>query len=119
VISSNRQTITWIFFESRFPGIWQVPTDGGQETLIPALADVYPSRYMTVANGAIYFVRSETSPRLIQRYILGSHRTETLATIDHELVSGTRSLTVSPDLKWVVYAQQDHSSSDLMLLKGF
>jgi len=108
-----------IFFESRLPGIWQVPTDGGGETLIPELADVYPSRYMTVTNGAIYFVRSETSPRLIQRYIISTHRIETLATIDHELVSRTRSLTVSPDLKWIVYVQQDHSSSDLMLLKDF
>ena len=108
-----------VFFESRLPGIWQVRTDGGQETLIPELADVYPSRYMTVANGAIYFVRSETSPRLIQRYIISTHRIETLATIDHELVSRTRSLSVSPDLKWVVYVQQDHSSSDLVLLKDF
>jgi hypothetical protein len=108
-----------IFFESRLPGIWQVPTNGGQEKLIPELADVYPSRHMTVANGTIYFVRSETSPRFIQRDSISTHRIETVATIDHELVSRTRSLTVSPDLKWVVNAQEDHSSSDLMLLKKF
>jgi Tol biopolymer transport system component len=108
-----------IFFESRSPGIWQIPTAGGQERLVPELGTVYPSRYMTIANGAIYFVRNETSPRLIERYTLRDHHIETLGTIDRDTVVGTRSLTVSPDSKWVVYAQQDRNSSNLMLVKDF
>lgn len=109
----------WVYFLSKGPGIWKVPRGGGEALLVPELAHVYPRRYWAMTNSGIYFVARESAPRSIQFFSFAKSRIEDVAEIRHSLVAGTPSLTVSPDGKWILYAQTDEKSSDIMMLENF
>jgi hypothetical protein len=109
----------WVYYLSRGPGIWRVPTSGGEGVLVPELAHVYPRRYWAVTDHGIYFVAQETAPRTVQFFSFATRRIERVRTIERNLVAGTPSLTASPDERWIVYAQKDQRSSDMMMLENF
>lgn len=109
----------WVYYLSRGPGIWRVPTSGGEGVLVPELAHVYPRRYWAVTDHGIYFVAQETAPRTLQFFSFATRRMESVRTIERNLVAGTPSLTVSPDERWILYAQKDQRSSDIMMLENF
>jgi hypothetical protein len=93
-----------------------MPAAGGKPELLKGLEDVYPSRYFDVAD-QIYFLDQENAPRLIRRYDPVTHAISTLGTIDRQLVYGTPSLSVSPDRRFILFAQQDNSTSEIMALR--
>jgi hypothetical protein len=64
-------------------------------------------------------VTRESAPRAIQFFSFSNHQIESLGTIERNLVAGTPSLTVSPDEEWILYAQKDERSSDIMMLENF
>lgn len=103
-----------VYFRSEGAGIWMTPSEGGASTLVPPLAHVESSRYLAVTSHALWFVDQEDAPRRILAYNFATHRVSAMGTIDHTLVSGTPSLSVSPDERSVVFAQQDQSASDIL-----
>ncbi len=105
-----------IYFRSEGAGIWSVPASGGSSTPVTELADVDPSRYLAVTSRALYFVDRETVPRLIKAYNFSTHKVATVGKIEHPLVSGTPSLSLSTDERFVLYAQQDQSGSDIFTI---
>ncbi|MEI9978544.1 MAG: hypothetical protein WDN23_06005 [Edaphobacter sp.] len=104
----------WVYFRSDGHGIWKVPVDGGQEFRVPELSGIDTSRYIAVVGESLYFVEGEATPSHIERYNFLTHRSTSVGVIERSLVDGTPSLTVSPDEHWLLYAQQDESSSDIM-----
>ncbi len=105
-----------LYFRSDGSGVWSVPTTGGTATQVSALADIEPSRYLAVTSHALYFVDRESTPRHIKAYNFSTHKITTIGEIEHTLVSGTPSLSVSPDERFILYAQQDQSSSDILAI---
>jgi Tol biopolymer transport system component len=105
-----------VYFRSDGTGLWSVPATGGPETAIAALVGIEPSRYLAVTRHALYFVDREDAPRHIKAYSFATHRVTTIGQIDQTLVSGTPSLSVSPDERYVLYAEQDESGSDIFAI---
>jgi len=109
----------WLYYLARGPGIWRAPIAGGEEMLVPELAHVYPRRYCAVTDRGVYFVNQESAPRIIQFFSFATHQIESLGRIERQLIAGTPSLAVSPDERWILYAQKDQKSSGIMMLENF
>jgi Tol biopolymer transport system component len=105
-----------VYFRSDGAGLWSVPANGGIATAVAALAEIEPSRYLAVTSHALYFVDREDAPRHIKAYNFATHRVTSVGQIDRTLVSGTPSLSVSSDERFIIYAEQDESGSDIFAI---
>ncbi len=106
----------YVYFESDQNGIYRLPIAGGAPEVVTELAKVSPSRYFDVLD-QIYFLEQENAPRLIRQFDPASHKLSTIGSIERQLVYGTPSLSISPDHRFILYAQQDNSSSQIMALR--
>ena len=106
-------------------GLWQVRPDGSDERAAPGFSEAGHWRYWAVAKDGVYFVpgvfQSETtsSPQPIQFFSFHTKKTQTVALIHKKLIGGSAGLAVSPDGKWLLFAQVDQNDRDIMLVEGF
>ena len=114
--SDGRYLYYWKFTGA---GVWRISTQGGPEQFIPALTGYRSTRYFDVAKDGIYFVPNRREPYMIQFFDFANSRVSDVAEIHRGLVVGTPGLSVSPDEKWVAYAQVDYNSTDIFLVDHF
>ena len=107
-----------IYFTGLGSGIWQVSSEGGEESLIPELGHFHAGLYVAVAKQGIYLVESETS-RKILFFSFATRRVESVAKIAATMVIDTSSLDVSSDERQVLYSQMDAGGSDIMLARNW
>src|SRR2546425_3640876 len=99
------------------PGIWKVPVTGGDETRV--LDEALQGFWALLDNG-IYFVNPKTTPHpIIDFFNFATVRTSQVAVIDKELQLTSPSLAVSPDGRWLLYAEVDNFENDIMLVENF
>jgi hypothetical protein len=67
-----------------------------------------------VTDRGIYFVASEKCPCQVGFFDFAGRHVTPVILIRKPLVSRTPSLSISPDGRWLLYAQLDDSGSDLM-----
>lgn len=99
-------------------GIWQVPSSGGAESLVPGLEHVTASRYFFVTKSGLYFLVNDSPPWTIQYRAFSGGQISTVVTMERSPEFGTPSLSVSPDERWLLYSQLDQGNEDLMMLKS-
>jgi Tol biopolymer transport system component/tRNA A-37 threonylcarbamoyl transferase component Bud32 len=109
----------WVYF-GKFGSIWKAPAEGGEETAVVDGRDVYNDYLFAVAESGIYFpgARDPASgivPLRLYRFADGKvvelgHFTKPPANLPP---------SVSPDEKWLLYAQLDSSVDDVMLVENF
>jgi Tol biopolymer transport system component len=104
-----------LYFSKNAAGIWQASSAGGPPEPIPELKDVVDNRYFAVVDRGIYFVVGEECPSQVAFFDFASRRVSPVAIVRKTPVFRTPSLSVSPDGRWLLYAQVDESGSDLML----
>lgn len=101
-------------------GIWRVSVEGGDET--PAL-DFHKAGYLhywDVVEEGIYFATSETSPRpTIQFFSFTTGKLVEVFKFEKRPLIAYPGLTVSPDKRWILYAQADQHGRDIMLVDNF
>jgi serine/threonine protein kinase/Tol biopolymer transport system component len=94
-------------------GVWRVPIQGGEETRV--LESFFNDNFAVVDQG-IYFIPS-AERSAIQYLSFATGKVSRIAGI------GTREpdygFSVSPDGRWLLYAQWESIRSDLMLVKNF
>jgi Tol biopolymer transport system component len=91
------------------PRLFRMPAQGGEEELVIPRALVNWGSF-GVTNKGVYFV----ADRSLQFFDAATGKIRTLAA-----VPVTWGLTVSPDDRYVVWAQIDRNTTDLMLVDGF
>ena len=91
------------------PGLYRMPAEGGREEEVAQQALVGWASFSVTAKG-VYFV-TEGSLRFLDA---ATGKISTLAA-----VPTTGGLTVSPDDHYVVWAQIDRNTTDLMLVENF
>ncbi len=109
------------YTKGRTPGdIWQMPVAGGEERQVPELLNAGYRRYWTLADEGIYFASPLTSNRTaIKFFSFATHRIVKIGVLEKDPLQGPPGLTVSPDGRWILYAQTDQSISDIMLVENF
>ncbi|MGE0131842.1 MAG: winged helix-turn-helix domain-containing protein [Blastocatellales bacterium] len=104
------------------PGIWRVPTSGGEETLVldHHLAGYW--RHWAVTERGVYFataqVQNNTRP-LIEFYNFADQQITTIATLEKPIWPTPPGLAVSPDGRKLIWSQLDQRGSDIMLMENF
>jgi eukaryotic-like serine/threonine-protein kinase len=111
----------FVYYTALKPGIWRVAVEGGEAT--PVLVD-QPKLgywgYWAVVDGGIYFVNVEVkSHPTIQFFSFATGRLTQIATMDKEAVVLGPGFAVSPDGRWILYAQVDQSGGDITLVENF
>jgi len=100
-------------------GIWRLPTSGGEATEIMK-GPVFWSSWALGAQG-IYYVDGQVGAGkswfAIQYLDLDSRRVSQLFRREGQML--LLGVTVSPDEKWILYAESPRFSSELMLVENF
>ena len=102
------------------PGIWRVPEEGGEETLVFNEQRAGLWRAWAVTEGGIYFVGGESPRRaVIAFYSFSGGEVREVFRPEKEVPAGFLGLSVSPDGKWLLYTQADQTGRDIMLVENF
>jgi Tol biopolymer transport system component/DNA-binding winged helix-turn-helix (wHTH) protein len=106
------------FAKADVPGIWKMPLQGGQETLI--LDQPYREfawwNWALGRNG-IYFINLETKPNAtVEFFEFASHKIIPIWSLTNRPFVG---LSISADGRSILYAQHEFQHSDIMLVKNF
>ena len=96
-------------------GVFRRPASGGPEWLVPGTEVVSLYRYWAPAARGVYFVDGPPNARL-RFWDERAGSTRTLGNLTGQLVRGPRGLSVSPDSTKVLFATEDLTASDIMLL---
>jgi Tol biopolymer transport system component/DNA-binding winged helix-turn-helix (wHTH) protein len=102
------------------PGLWRNPIEGGEESLIlDQLRTGYFHAWAVVDRG-IYFINpAPKPPATIEFFSFATRRITRIASLEKESFKWGSTLAISPDGRWVLYTQSDHSGSDIMLVENF
>jgi Tol biopolymer transport system component len=97
-------------------GIWKMPVEGGAETQI-LKQPIYRYNF-TVTDQGIYFTpaRARDGSSSIQFLDFRTNSLKEITRIDRIVDLG---MSVSPDRRFLLFAQVDYQGSDLMLVEGF
>ena len=100
------------------PGLWRIPTDGGEESeLISSLEAGYWGYWAVVENG-IYYLDMTATPG-IAFFNVTTHRTTRVFDLEYRPAREAPGLAVSPDQGTILYTQVDASSRDIILVENF
>jgi Tol biopolymer transport system component len=103
-------------------GIWRVPVDGGEETLV---LDTDKAGYWsawTVVEQGIYFLTAEQLARpAIEFFGFATGKVTEVTTLAKPFRPWTNpeGLSVSADGRWILYTQEDRADMDIMLGENF
>jgi Tol biopolymer transport system component len=118
VESSDGKFIYYAKFSG--PGIWKMPVDGGEESLVfDQLEPGFWGNWALTDQG-IYFVNLDAKRNpTIKFFDFATGRIKQVAAPERMPVWGLVGLAVSPDGRWILYAQVDQDTSDIMLVENF
>jgi Tol biopolymer transport system component/tRNA A-37 threonylcarbamoyl transferase component Bud32 len=96
--------------------LWKIPIEGGEATKVLEGLSYYQN--VAIVAGGIYFVSTQntTGDSSIRFLSFATSSISNLATFEKSFVYG---LAVSPDGKWILYAPEQQSGSELMLVENF
>jgi len=99
------------------PGLWEVPVEGGEETLVLEQLAAQLWGYWGLTQDGIYYYNAKT--RAIEFFSFAAHKVTKVATPERDPISGEPGFSVSPDGRWILYAQSDTNASHIMLVDNF
>ena len=100
---------------SREKGIWKVPVQGGKASQVTGPVNDFS--YVGAAEGIFYSPPPDSRRQgLIQFLSFSTGRSRTVVASDRPIAAG---LSLSPDKRFLVFAQHNQDGSDLMLIENF
>ena len=107
----------WLFFTKSdgADGIWRMPIDGG--TAVKLVDHVFRYNF-SVVDGGVYYIVPEDNARSgsLRFFDLATGTNHQILHIDKPLDLG---LAVSPDGRYLLFAQMDYAGQDLMIVENF
>jgi Tol biopolymer transport system component/DNA-binding winged helix-turn-helix (wHTH) protein len=102
------------------PGLWRVPTAGGEETPVLDAHQAGYWRYWAVTEQGIY-VATAVKPEqpLIEFFSFATGQLKLVAKLEKPIPHNVPGLTVSPDGRWLLWSQLDQEGSDIILVENF
>jgi len=102
----------------RVPGLWRIPTNGGEEIeVINSLEAGYWGYWAVVENG-IYYLDSAAKPG-ISFFDIATHRITRVFDLENSPARFAPGLAISPDKETILYTQLDALNSDIILVENF
>lgn len=100
------------------PGLWRIPTEGGEESEVISSLEPGYWGYWTVVENGIYYLDVKTKSR-IDFFDFTTHRSTRVFDLENRPAFGAPGLAVSPDRKSILYTQLDALNSDIILVENF
>jgi len=113
--SSESPDGKWLYFTREFASdssVWKKPVGGGEETLV--LPSVIYTNFAIMEDG-IYYVTKTEQGFAIEFLNFPTGKSDIVAPIG----KGYVGFSVSPDRKWILFAQSNPAGSELVLVEGF
>jgi Tol biopolymer transport system component len=105
------------FLKYDVPGIWKMPINGGEESLVLDRSHRILFRDWAVAKKGIYFISFETHPEgTIEFFEFSTRKIIPIWDLEKPANWG---LALSPDAGSLLYVQREFSESNIMLVKNF
>jgi Tol biopolymer transport system component len=102
----------------KVPGLWRIPTNGGEEVEVISSLEAGYWGYWTVVDNGIYYLDMTTKPAIFF-FDLASHHTTRMFDLENRPARHLPGLAVSPDKNAILYTQLDALNSDIMLVENF
>jgi Tol biopolymer transport system component len=101
------------------PGLWRVAVEGGEEAPVLDHPELGYWGWWAVVNEGIYFINVEMKQHpVIEFFSFATGRVRQIATMEKEAVMAGPGLAISPDRRWILYAQVDQSGGDIILVEN-
>lgn len=101
------------------PGIWRIPTAGGDEELVLPPPTAPDGWYWTISQKGIYFVSTaRQSAAMLKLFSAASGRVTRIADLD-KYPWGGPGLAISPDGVSILYSQVDTAGSDIVVVDNY
>ena len=100
------------------PGIWRVPTTGGEETEVIASLEPGYWGYWAIVETGIYYLDTTTKPG-IAFFDFTTRRATRVFDLESRPSREATGIAVSPDGRTILYTQLDALSRDIMLVENF
>jgi Tol biopolymer transport system component/DNA-binding winged helix-turn-helix (wHTH) protein len=101
--------------------LWEIDLPDGKEQRVADIPPIDDPGTYQVMNDGIYFTAPDSSVsdahQLLRYFSLKTRRTRTLTSVGR--VGWSQGISVSRDGRTILYAQQDHATSNLMLVENF
>ena len=110
----------WLYFTKTVKGIWRMPVQGGEETLV--VDDFEPSLpgYWAVSEDGIYYLDNAAKPKpTLAFFEVATRKTKKILEFPGIPDAWFGGLTISPDRHWIIFSQQQYSSFELVLAENF
>jgi Tol biopolymer transport system component len=103
------------YVKDRTPGIWRMPVEGGQETLVIASLHPDDAANWQVVDRGIYFIRRDATGPAIAFYSFITEKTLRTAVLDQ--VPHDAAFSVSADRQWFLFSKTEQPESDILLIE--
>ena len=102
------------------PGLWSMPVGGREEALV---LEKVVSNYWALSEQGIYFAGfgpdGDAGPKTLNLFRFGTRQTTQVATIEARIAGAAPVLSATRDGRRLLWTQNDHTGSDLMLVDNF
>ncbi len=111
----------WLYYSKESGGIWRrqlvaKPSADNEEKVFSGFA----SRFWTVAGGSLFYLDLGAKPRATFTELdLASHQVTRLGLLPGKVAWGASGLSISPDRRWLLYAETDRLVSQIDLAENF
>jgi Tol biopolymer transport system component/DNA-binding winged helix-turn-helix (wHTH) protein len=100
------------------PGVWRIPTNGGEEVEIISSLEAGYWGYWAVVDNGIYYLDTTAKPG-IAFFNITTHRTTRVFDLENRPAREAPGLAVSSDKGTILYTQLDTLNSDIILVENF
>jgi Tol biopolymer transport system component/DNA-binding winged helix-turn-helix (wHTH) protein len=100
------------------PGIWRIPTSGGEEDEVIGSLEAGYWGYWALVDDGIYYLDTTAEPG-ITFFDLKTHRRSRALGLENPPAREGPGLALSPDQKTILYTQIDGLTSDVILVDNF
>jgi dipeptidyl aminopeptidase/acylaminoacyl peptidase len=100
------------------PGIWRVPTAGGEETEVVGALDSGYWGYWALATNGIYYLDTAETPGM-NFFDFTTRRTTRVFDLESRPAREAAGIALSPDGRTILYTQLDALSRDIVLVENY
>lgn len=106
----------WLYYSKPTGGIWRMPLAGGEEHLV---FNKFVARFWTITAFGLAYMDINAKPRLLSIMDPGTGRAKQLGLMEGRVAWGSSGLSVSPDGRWLLFAQVDRLVSEINVVENF
>jgi len=100
------------------PGLWRIPTTGGEETEVVWSLEPGYWGYWDIVKSGIYYLDATGKPGIVF-FDFNTHRTTRLFDLESRPARESTGVGISPDGNTILYTQLDALSRDIVLVENY